>query len=201
MGGELMGNITIEVIREADIEQCRSLCDELMAFQKAKAVMAPERFDGMSFDTRMKRSFEHALEKQVVVAKDGDIPVGYVFSTIDLVTEQDRNAFPDWAPKEGMGFYPEWAELPQKIGCLSNLYIRDGYRGTGLGSQLFRMTMEWLESFDDVDLIFVYISNGNEAALRFYLDHGFTLSHKVFGGFITAAYKMNVGHDRNQEDD
>ena len=184
-----MGNLRIETIVDGNIEPCRSLCDELMAYQKSKAIVEPERFDGMSFEIRMKRSFEHALEKQVVVARDGDTPVGYVFSTIDVVTEQDRTAFPDWAPKKGMGFYPVWVEMPQKIGCLSNLYIRDGYRCTGLGTRLFDQTMQWLESFPDVDLIFVYISNGNDAALRFYLDHGFTLSHQVFGGFITAAYK------------
>jgi len=54
------------------------------------------------------------------------------------------------------------------------------------------MTMEWLESFADVNLIFVYISNGNEDALQFYLNHGFTFSHNVFGGFITAAYKLSI---------
>lgn len=87
-----------------------------------------------------------------------------------------------------MGFYPEWVSLPQNIGCLSNLYLREAYRGIGLGTKLFNMTMEWLASFPDVNLAFVYISNGNDAALRFYLDHGYTFSHDVFGGFIQAAY-------------
>ena len=49
--------------------------------------------------------------------------------------------------------------------------------------------MEWLESFSDVNVIFVYISNGNDAALDFYLKNGFIYSHDVFGGFIKTAYK------------
>ena len=36
-------------------------------------------------------------------------------------------------------------------------------------------------------MVFVYISNGNDDALKFYLQHGFTFSHHVFGGFIQAA--------------
>ncbi len=187
-----MPDITIEIVRNGDIEQCRGLCDELMAFQKSRARIHPECFDYMSFDTRMKKSFESALRSQVIVARDRGIPIGYVFSTIDEVEASDRNAYPAWAPAEenSIGFYPEWIALPQKIGCLSNLYLRDGYRGSGLGSRLFEMAMEWLESFSDVNLVFVYISNGNDSALQFYLNHSFTFSHDVFGGFIQAAYKQ-----------
>jgi hypothetical protein len=46
--------------------------------------------------------------------------------------------------------------------------------------------MRWLTSFDDVCLIYVFISNGNEAAYRFYTAHGFVFSHDVLGGFIKA---------------
>ena len=50
--------------------------------------------------------------------------------------------------------------------------------------------MDWLESFADVNLTFIYISNGNDEALNFYLSRGFTYSHDVFGGFIKAVYKF-----------
>ncbi len=184
-----MKDITIGIVRDGNIEQCRDLCDELMAFQKAKATISPECFDSMNFDTRMKRSWQHALDRQLIVAKDGDIPVGYVFSTIESVGE-GRDAIPDWAPKveNGKGFYPDWPDFPSKVGCLSNLYLRDGYRHIGLGSKLFDLAMEWLESFMDVPVVFIYISNGNDEALDFYLKRGFTFSHDVFGGFIKAVY-------------
>lgn len=71
--------MTIEIIKNDDIGLCRDLCNELMAFQKSKAVIAPESFDNMNFDTRMLKSYENALEKQVILAKDKDVPVGYVF--------------------------------------------------------------------------------------------------------------------------
>lgn len=187
-----MQNITIEMIKDGNIEPCRALCEELMAFQKSKAHIHPEWFDAMNFDTRMKKSYEDALENQVVIVKDNGVPVGYVFSTIENVDAADVTTYPGWAltAKNSTGFYPDWVTPPQKIGCLNNLYLRDEYRGSGLGLKLFDKAMEWLESFSDVHLIFVYISNGNDAALKFYLRSGFTFSHDVFDGFIKAAYKQ-----------
>jgi ribosomal protein S18 acetylase RimI-like enzyme len=188
-----MENITIEVVKDGNIEQCRELCNELMAFQQSIATIAPEKFDSMNFDTRMIKSYESSLDSQVIVVKDHGIPVGYVFSTIENI-KNSKISFPDWAPIEGIenikGFYPEWDHLPNKMGCLNNLYLRDEYRSMGLGSKLFDLSMEWLESFLDVDLIFIYVSNGNDAALNFYLSRGFTFSHDVFDGFIMAIYKF-----------
>ncbi len=188
-----MENITIEVLNEDEIETCRDLCNELMAFQKSKAILSPKSFDEMNFDTRMKRSYEGALHKQVVVVKDKGVAVGYVFSTIDMVDESARNAFPGWAPKgdgncQTIGFYPNWVKLPQKIGCLSNLYLREPYKGLGLGGKLTDIAMKWLASFSDCTLSFVFISNGNDKALEFYKQKGFVYSHEVFNGFIKAAY-------------
>ncbi|MBO7746823.1 GNAT family N-acetyltransferase [Paenibacillus sp. MWE-103] len=187
--------ITIEVAQDGNIEQCRELCNELMAFQKANAQLRPELFDAMNFDTRMKRSYERALASQVLVAKEDGVPVGYAFSTIDDIS-QSRHAYPDWAPRaeQGayLGFYPDWDDLPDKAGCLNNLYIRDGYRHLGLGSKLFGMAMDWLDGFRDADVVFIFVSNGNEAALNFYLSRGFAFSHDVFGGFIQATYRRRT---------
>ena len=186
-----MQNITIEIISDENIESCRQLCDELMAFQKSKATMHPEKFNGMNFDTRMKKSYEKALEKQVILLKDKGIPVGYVFSTIEEFGAEVRTSFPQWAPvsENSIGFYPDWVSLPQKIGGISNLYLQEPYHGTGLGSKLVKMATDWLESFSGINLMFVFVSNGNEAALDFYVRNGFTFSHDVFGGFIKAAYR------------
>lgn len=186
-----MNNITLHIVQDGNIEQCRELCNELMAFQKSKAILAPEAFDGMNFDTRMKKSYENALASQVVIAKDGETPIGYIFSTVEKVANV-KGPFPAWAPSVPgqtlQGFYPDWPDLPEKIGCLSNLYFRDAYRGTGLGSKLTEMSTTWFKSLPDIDLVFTYISNGNDNALKFYLAHGYTYSHEVFGGFIKAAY-------------
>lgn len=187
-----MANITIEIVQDGNIEPCRELCDELMAFQRSQAHMAPEAFDAMNFDTRMKRSYANALDSQVVIVKDDGVPVGYAFSTIDDIS-RSKHAYPAWAPVEqsgtNRGFYPDWPDLPDKVGCLNNLYLRGAYRGLGLGDKLFGTAMAWLESFADVEVVFIFVSNGNDAALDFYLSRGFAFSHDVFGGFIKATYK------------
>ena len=186
-----MNDITIEIIEDGNIEQCRDLCNELMAFQKSKAVIALEAFDLMNFDTRMKKSYESALASQVIVVKDAGVPVGYCFSTLGKVDLS--GAVPAWAPvdktKKTLGFFPEWDNLPEKNGCLTNIYFRPKYRGMNLGSRLMDMAMAWFGGFPDINLVFVYISNGNNEALDFYLKQGFKVSHEVFGGFITAVYK------------
>jgi len=187
-----MERVSFETLHGAEIEQCRELCNELMALQKSRAVLSPEIFDLMNFDTRMKKSFESTPDSQVVVAKDNGVPIGYVFSTIESPAGGDKSSAPTWAPpKTGddyHGFYPDWEQLPARCGCLNNLYLRDQYQHKGYGVKLYDMAMRWMKSFDDVDIVFVYISNGNDSALEFYLRHGFIFSHKVFGGFILAAY-------------
>ena len=185
-------DIRIETLNDGNLALCRDLCNELMAFQKASASLVREAFDGMNFDTRMKKSYKSAERKQALLARDHGIPVGYVFSTMDTVDEKDRLFRPDWAPgsKESLGFYPDWLTLPRKIGCLNNLYVRDSHRGTGLGSRLFSLGMDGLESFGDCRTTFVYISNGNDDAYAFYMKNGFAFSHDVFGGFIKAACKL-----------
>jgi len=184
-------NITVEIVEDGNIEQCRELCNELMAFQKSKAFMASEVFDLMDFDTRMKASYESALASQVIVVKDAGVPIGYGFSTLEKM-EVDA-PLPAWAPvdktKKNFGFYPEWNNLPNKVGCLSNIYFRPEYRGMGMGTKLFEMAMAWFKGFLDINLVFVYISNGNDTALHFYLKQGCRFSHDVFGGFIKAVYK------------
>ena len=187
-----MENITVNKITDGNIEECRDLCNELMHFQQAQATLSPQSFAGMNFDTRMKPSFDKAERSQVVVVKDGNKPIGYVFSTIESINNGDKSTFPEWAPIQGVvncqGFYSDGVDLPEKCGCLNNLYLKPEYQSAGLGSQLLSVAMEWFASFSDVNLVFVYISNGNDRALAFYEKYGFVFSHDVFGGFIKAAY-------------
>lgn len=185
--------ISFDLITDGDIEPCRELCNELMAFQKSKAVMAKEAFDQMNFDTRMKQSYGKALRSHVVVARDGGVPIGYVFSTVDEVSDPGAVVAPPWAPiREGepvRGFNPDWLK-PQLVGTLSNLYFKEEYRGLGLGKKLLQQSMDWFNGFDDVNVVLIHVSNGNDNALQFYLHNGFTFSHDVFGGFIQAVYRV-----------
>jgi len=75
-------SITYGTIPDERIECCRDLCNELMVFQKSKAYIKPELFDSMNFDTRLIPSVQSALANHVVVVKDNDKIVGYVYSNV-----------------------------------------------------------------------------------------------------------------------
>ncbi|MDX8342441.1 GNAT family N-acetyltransferase [Rossellomorea sp. YZS02] len=172
-------NLQYEVIPEEQAESCRELCNELMAFQKSKAAIAPERFDSMNFDTRMLPSINNAVHNYLVVVKDPQIKneiIAYVYTNI--------------SPKEAYSndfatFFDLTTVQKENVGCLSQFYIKEGYRQFGIGSKLYTMSMEWLAGFENVEDYFVFTSNGNDAALAFYQRKGFTISHDILDGFIT----------------
>ena len=169
-------NLQYEVIPEEKIEYCRDLCNELMVFQKSKAYITPELFDNMNFDTRMVPSINSALYNYIVVVKDNDKIVAYVYSNI--------------SPKEAYSndfatFFDLSSVKGNDVGCLSQFYIKEEYRQYGIGSKLFNMSMEWLNKFDDVEDYFIFVSNGNENALEFYKRKGFSVSNVILDGFIT----------------
>ena len=75
-------NLKSEVITEEKISLCRDLCNELMTFQKSKAHITPERFDSMNFETRMIPSAKSAIHNFIVIVKDHEEIVGYVYSNV-----------------------------------------------------------------------------------------------------------------------
>ncbi len=186
-------HITYRTITDGNVEICRGLCDALMAHQAEKGVIHPEVLKAMNFDNRLKPGFEGAAEKQLVVAFDGELPVGYVFSTASLEAEAAKTAKPGWAAGltgiHETGFYPDWLPLPAKVGCLNNLYVRPEYRGRHIARNLCDQAMAWLRAVPDIRYLYVYISNGNDGVIDFYKSYGFEYSHDVSGGFIIAYYQ------------
>jgi hypothetical protein len=73
-------SIHYEVISEDNIICIKDLCNDLMAYQKSKAYIHPELFDGMCFETRMIPSVKSAKVNYILVAKDDNEIVGYVYS-------------------------------------------------------------------------------------------------------------------------
>ncbi|WP_246943351.1 GNAT family N-acetyltransferase [Bacillus pinisoli] len=168
--------LTFEVIGESQIEYCKDLCNELMSFQKSRAYITPNLFDNMNFETRMIPSVQNATHNYIVIVKDEDKPVAYVYSNISPkeVYSSPFATFFDLNSVEGT-----------HVGCLSQFYIKEEYRNYGIGSKLFNMSMDWLKQYEEVEDYFIYVSNGNDAALNFYLSKGFTKSHDILDGFIT----------------
>ena len=169
-------NLTYEVIQDKEIESCRDLCYQLMAFQKTKAYITPELFDDMNLDTRMVPSINSALHNYIVVVKDKDQIIGYVYSNISP-KEIYSNDFAT--------FFDLSSVRKQNVGCLSQFFIKEEYREYGVGSKLFKMSMAWLNQFDEVEDYFIFVSNGNDDALKFYKKMGFVYSNEVLDGFIT----------------
>ena len=190
--------ITFNVIEDNNIEKCRDLCNELMAFQGSKAVKYLGVFERMSFETRMVPSYSSAVDKLVITAECDGVPIGYVFASVERLTQENihvkKENLPPWAQEsyddDGevvTGLYPLWME-PQLVGHVNNLYVKDEFRGYGLGRQLVEKSMDWLRENPALEYMFVHVSNGNTAAEDFYKKLGFEYSHDVFKGFIIGYY-------------
>ncbi|MDN4522916.1 GNAT family N-acetyltransferase [Fictibacillus fluitans] len=174
--------LTYEILPAGQAEQCKELCNELMTYQKSMAVIKPELFDTMSFETRMLPSIESALHNHLVAVKDNGKMIGYVYSNISpkAAYSNDFATFFDLDSVSG-----------DLVGCLSQFYIKDGYRQYGIGSKLFEMSLKWLSHFREAEDLFIFVSNGNENALNFYQRKGFVATHDILDGFITVLRNKN----------
>lgn len=174
-------NISYEVVSVKDAACIEVLCNELMAYQKSVAHIHPEWFDNMCFETRVLPSIEGAKANFIVIAKDGAEIVGYAYSNISSKYTYS-GGFATLAPVDFFDFASVEGE---DVGCLSQFYIKEGYRNAGIGSALFARSMDWLNSYKEITDLFIFVSNGNSNALDFYLNKGFKMSHQILEGFIT----------------
>ncbi len=172
--------IRYETIKAQDAFLVKDLCNELMAFQKSKAFIHPEFFDDMCFETRLLPSLKSAKSNFIIAAMDGEQVVGYAYSNI----ASKRIYTNDFATLKCKAFFDFNSVQGENVGCLSQFFIKDSYRGMGIGSALFERSMDWLKAQNEKDL-FIFVSNGNVQAMKFYLDKGFRFSHEIMDGFIT----------------
>jgi GNAT superfamily N-acetyltransferase len=152
-----------------------------MAYQKSIAHIHSELFDDMNFETRMIPSVKSAKANFLVVAKDNQEIVGYAYSNITPKQIYTN----DFATLNCDSFFDFDSVKGDDVGCLSQFYIKDGYRSMGIGSVLFEKSIDWLKSFKSINDLFIFVSNGNENALKFYQGKGFKISHQILDGFIT----------------
>lgn len=173
--------INYEVISDDSISLVKDMCNSLMDYQKSKAYIHPEWFDNMCFETRMVPSVKGAKANYIIVAKDNEEIVGYAYSNI-APKHTYSGGFATLAPVD---FFDFASVNGDDVGCLSQFFIKESYRSTGIGSVLFDSSMEWLSSFDSISDLFIFVSNGNDSAMKFYLGKGFKVSHQILDGFIT----------------
>lgn len=174
-------SIHYEVISEDHIICVKDLCNELMAYQKSKAEFHTELFDGMCFETRMIPSVKNAKTNYIIVAKDDDKLIGYAYSNISPKETYSN----DFATLKCDTFFDFDSVKYDDVGCLSQFFIKEEYRNIGIGSVLFEKSMNWLNSFNSISDLFIFVSNGNDDALKFYQSKGFKISHQILEGFIT----------------
>lgn len=173
------------------VEVCRELSDRLYAHQAEMGKIDKDILGAMRFETRLKPSFESSGERLLLVAYDGEIPVGYIFANTSVMQKEFLNFRPPWAQSFSAdleGFYPTWLPTPCKVADLNNLYVLPEYRGQHIGQELIQRAMDWMKSSPDVKYIFVHVSNGNNAG-TFYEKYGFRYCHKVLDGIIDAYYQ------------
>jgi len=174
-------SIKYEVISENDIECLRDLCNDLMAFQKSVAHIHTEFFDPMNFDSRLVPAVAGTENNFIVVAKDDDEIVGYAYSTVSPKYTYSGG----FATLDCPAFFDFDSVKTEDVGSLSQFFIKEEYRGQRIGSEMFDMSIDWIKTFDGINDIFIFVSNGNVNALKFYQSKGFKISHDILEGFIT----------------
>jgi GNAT superfamily N-acetyltransferase len=174
-------SIQYEAISEDNIICIKDLCNDLMEYQKTTAFIHPEFFDGMSFESRMIPSVKSAKANYIIVAKDNNEMVGYAYSNISPKETYST----DFATLKCDSFFDFDSVKNEDVGCLSQFFIKEGYRNTGIGSVLFEKSMSWLSLYKSISDLFIFVSNGNDKALKFYQRKGFKISHQILDGFIT----------------
>lgn len=180
-------NIQYEVLNLENLSAVEQLCNDLMHFQKSKAIIHPEWFDNMNYQTRLIPSVTGALENLIIVAKADNQIVGYAYSNVCKKTVYS-GGFATLAPVD---FFDFSTIKSDNVGCLSQFYLNQDYRGYHIGSELFDRSMVWLEGFKDISDLVIFVSNGNAQALDFYVKKGFIYSHDILDGFIYVLRKSN----------
>ncbi len=164
-------DIIYKVITE-DIYCIKDLCNDLMNYQKSKSYIHSEWFDNMNFETRFIPSYNSVKENFLIIAYDEQEIIGYAYSNISSKYTYSGG----FATLKPVDFFDSNSGIGDDVGCLSQFYIKDGYRKGGVGTALFNSSIDWLNSRKSIKDIFIFVSNENNNALKFYLNKGFKKS-------------------------
>lgn len=63
--------------------------------------------------------------------------------------------------------------LPNNVGVIESLFVREDLRGQRIGERLLRAAVAWLRDERKASKVTLNVLIGNDAALRFYERHGF----------------------------
>lgn len=100
-----------------------------MIFQKSKSSFYPVFFDGMCFETRMLPALKSSKANYIIGAFDDNELIGYAYSNIAPKTIYTN----DFATLNCDSFFDFDSVKGDDVGCLSQFFIKDGYRSMGIG--------------------------------------------------------------------
>ena len=157
--------VTYEVIDVSGIEVVRPLFDKLMRYQQEKVPYGKKLFDHMTMEFRVYSELKKNKFKatHVILVRDGETLIGFAYSAID---QKDN-------------------------GILKLFYLEPAYRGQGIGHELFLRSMVWIGSFS-TKRIQIFVTRGNDGAMKFYESHGFKRKKSVFFGMIHQLEQENA---------
>ena len=172
-----------------DVTVCRDLCNALMQHQASVCKIHQDILGAMTFENRLKISFDQAKEKFLLVALDEKRPIGYIFASTEHISKERKAFYPflDKIEKKPgyLGFVPANIKIGAHVGEIGNLFIDPEYRGFNIGRTLMNRAMDWMKSHKDLECTLVYVSNGNNAD-TFYEKYGFHYVNDVMDGIIKA---------------
>jgi len=138
-----MAAVTYLELGPESIDLIRPLWEGLNQHHLVRSPNFRGHYEQMTFEARKK----DLLKKEkmlVMLAGNGDRPIGYCVCTISA---------------EGDGE-------------IDSIYVEDGYRRSGIGEELMRRAIAWLDAGGAKRKI-VAVAAGNEAAIPFYESFGF----------------------------
>lgn len=140
--------VSVRPIRPADLDELLMLCAEHAAFERAPFETAGQHA------SLVRALFEEPVRLRGWMAQD-DRPIGYLTATLDFST---------WRARDFL-----------HMDCL---FVREGYRGAGVGLQLFDALYAHAKAIG-VDEIQWQTPDWNHDAARFYRRLGAGESHKL----------------------
>ncbi|MBI9105606.1 MAG: GNAT family N-acetyltransferase [Spirochaetales bacterium] len=142
-------------IDSSQIKLVEPLFYELMKFQKSQAIWMKKGFDLMNFEKRIINELGTFKESRIILVTDDEMPIGFAYTSLDM----------------------------DNSGKLKLFYLKDVYRGRGIGSRLCEDALCWLKS-KHAEKIIVFASNGNTRAFKFYENKGFKFQRNVWFGAV-----------------
>ena len=132
-----------------ELDRIKPLWERLTEHIKLRSTYFSKWFRTRTFEQRKEELLRKATEGKLRVdlAMDGGQEIGYCVSSISY-----------------------------GIGEIDSIFVEDSYRSSGIGSELVKRALSWMDK-DQIERVKLAARIGNEEVLPFYRSHGFLPKH------------------------